>query len=68
MPAYGFDIITEGVIEGPWQVGSKHDHFWYIINTINGKKRKIGPVRKSGTNYYDRAHAEAIRRNKLITV
>jgi hypothetical protein len=63
-----FWVITE--LEGPWQVGERtgptSDNFWYIVNKDTGESKKIGPVRLRGTNYFDRAEAEAVRRNKHI--
>jgi hypothetical protein len=53
--------------DGPWRVvlwGAPTPNHWYIYNTETGQFRKVGPVRMSGTNYYDRAHALADRLNR----
>jgi hypothetical protein len=67
-PVYvsGFHLITINVLTGPWHVGSRNDKFWYIVNRVTGRSRKIGPVRMRGRNYFDKAKEEADHRNKLI--
>jgi hypothetical protein len=62
----GFHLITIDTLIGPWHVGSRNDRYWYIVNRVTGRSRKIGPVRMRGTNYFDKAEEEADRRNKLI--
>ena len=50
---------------GPWRVDLwGAGKFWYIEHEITGKRKRIGPVRTKGTNYFDEAHAECARRNK----
>jgi len=53
---------------GPWWAVSFKDMNWWIWNEITGRRRKIGPVRLKGTNYFDRAVEEADRRNKALRV
>jgi len=62
--------VTSQPDNGPWKAGELHrdDFNWYIINTQTGAFKKIGPVsRGHGVNYFDRAVAEAERRNDAIT-
>ena len=46
-----------------WYVTSKGD-YWVIANMETGRTKKIGKSSLSGVNYFDRAMAEAQRRNK----
>ena len=48
---------------GLWVVESRGAS-WYIVHPTKGAKR-IGPARMRGTNYYDKARAEADKRNKV---
>lgn len=54
--------------EGPWGVDSVGDQ-WYIVNRTTLQCKRIGrvigfkPVGRSRPNYFDRAMAEAHRRN-----
>ena len=52
--------------ERPWQIKQDATKSWTIENTLTGRTKFIGPVRSSGTNYYDRAVAECERRNNLL--
>ena len=66
-----FWLITTDTINGPWHVASLDDPRsvrgdWYVVNKDTGKSKLIGPVRSRGTNYCDRARAEAIRRNEAL--
>jgi len=49
--------------EGPWKVvlyiPGAVIKGWWIFNTETRAMRYIGPVRKSGTNYCDKAHFTA---------
>lgn len=47
----------------PWRV-EHGDAGWYIVS--GNKKKFIGPVRGRGTNYYDKAEAEAEKRNRAL--
>lgn len=53
---------------GPWVVDNSLTHQWAILNTRTGRRKVIGPVyrprSRSRVNYFDRAVAEAERRNK----
>lgn len=55
--------MIEANIAGDWVVDSIGD-MWIIKNKVNGKTKRIGKVRTSGTNNFDRAMAEANARNK----
>lgn len=50
-------------MSGPWEVRSIGTT-WYVVNAVTGRKKAIGPFRWTGTNYRDRAHEEAERRNR----
>lgn len=41
---------------------SAYGNNWYIVNTSNNRKRKVGPFRWSGKNYYDEAKELAAKR------
>lgn len=49
-------------VPGPWGVGSTLTH-WYVVNGTTGASKRIGPVAAKRTNYFDKAMAEADRRN-----
>jgi len=54
---------------GPWAVCNSIPNQWGIINTVNGRRKVIGPIsrpgqRKGRTNFFDRAVEEATKRNK----
>lgn len=55
---------------GPWVVDNTLSHHWAILNKATGRRKIIGPVyqprRRPNINYYDRAYAEAQRRNAAI--
>jgi hypothetical protein len=66
-------MITIGVLTGPWHVGSNlrpgQMGYWFIVNMLDGKSKKIGKVRRrqmKGTNYFDRAKEVAHERNKAF--
>jgi hypothetical protein len=70
------DIMVEGHIHfshgdvgiGPWKVvlyGVGDSHNWYIYNLETKKQVKIGRVGAKRTNYRDKAHEEARRRNAV---
>lgn len=49
---------------GPWAVDDQRtDNCWGIVNTVTGKRKKIGPIRMRGVNFRDRARDEAATRN-----
>ena len=62
----GWWLITIGTLDGPWHVASSYPSGWVIVNILTDKSKYIGPVRRKGTNYFDRAEAEAKRRNDLF--
>lgn len=51
-------------IPGPWAVDNTLPTHWAILNTQTGRRKVIGPVTARSTNYFDRAMAEACKRNK----
>jgi hypothetical protein len=57
--------MSISVSEGPWEVEDRGE-YWGIVNVETGQWKKIGPAgyKRGRPNYYDRAKAEAIRRNK----
>jgi hypothetical protein len=55
--------MIEANVAGDWVVDSVGD-MWIIRNRANGKTKRIGKVRTSGKNNFDRAMAEASTRNK----
>jgi len=61
-----FWLITLETIDGPWHVGSTHDKCWYIVHKDTGKSKKIGPVKTRGSSNFEKAYAEAIRRNNIL--
>lgn len=48
----------------PWRV-TDYGMDWYIVNLETRMGKKIGPVRLKGTNYFDKARQEAIKRNAV---
>lgn len=66
--------------DGPWGVYSGHQvvgpdgresppvggRVWSIVNVKTGDVRHIGRVQLKGVNYFDRAEAEARRRNLKV--
>ncbi len=50
-------------MSGPWKV-MQFGLNWYVYRNEK-RKKKIGPVKMRGRNYYDVAVKEAERRNKL---
>ena len=61
-------MSKEGLSErgtGPWRVDLwGAGKFWYIEHDVTGNRKRIGPVRTHGVNYYDLAQRECSRRNK----
>lgn len=49
----------------PWRVTEYHG-FWYIVNLESHKGKRIGRVGCRRVNYYDRAKAEARKRNLAL--
>ncbi len=72
-PSWKSGLVVDGVLpyvawkdETPWQIKTDATKSWTIENRLTGRTKFIGPVRSSGTNYYDRAVAECERRNNLL--
>lgn len=55
-----------GNVEGPWRVDTI-GKAWYVIHSLTLRAKHIGPVGARHANYFDRAIAEADRRNKEST-
>jgi hypothetical protein len=60
-----WDVVEYGTDGGPWYAASLPlGRHWYVLNIETGANKRIGPVRLSGTNYFDRAQEIARRRNR----
>lgn len=59
-------LLTGGHGTGPWFKANK-DNNWYIVNVETGQSKKVGPVRRKGTNYSDKASEMAQQRNDEIS-
>lgn len=64
--------MIETKTPGPWVVDNTLPQHWAILNKATGRRKVIGPVSKprghSKVNYFDRAYAEAERRNAALMV
>lgn len=59
-----FYIIGAG---GPWYVADRmEDYVWYIINPDERKVKRIGLVKRNGPNMFEKAKAEAQKRNSEV--
>lgn len=52
-------------VPGPWAVDT-YGLDWYVVHKDTRQCTRIGPVGSKRTNYYDRAIAEAAKRNRAL--
>jgi hypothetical protein len=71
----GMWVITIDTMTGPWHVASYRNNslwygfcrnYWYIVNMLTGRAKRIGRVKLRGVNYFDRACEVAKERNKAF--
>ena len=62
-----WSLSMYGTEPGPWYPASRGE-FWHVFNIDTHQHKKMGPFRWRGVNHYDRAVAEANRRNRPTTV
>lgn len=61
------NILTGGTQPGPWHAASDiSEGAWYIVNVQTHKSKRMGLIKGYGTNYYDAAKTEALKRNSIL--